>query len=266
MKNAECPIAPGDILVAQATPPGPITRVDPNSGDTRVVFSGGEIEQENITGLELDGDGNLLCSLFDRIVRIDVQTGKQTRIAGIPELRPPSPTFWSDIAPTSDNRLFATVEKPAAFVEVDQRTGSISEISLPNPASSLEPGPEGRLFVAAEGKLIRFDPSTGNIEVVVEQNARSNDFAVTDAGEILVVRDQELVRFQAGSTSPEVISSGGLLTNPHGIAIEANGNAIVSDLRTGTITRITIATGEQHALVSSGVFESAGRLVVVPAR
>src|ERR1041384_2504776 len=83
----------------------------------------------------------------------------------------------------------------------------------------------------------------------------ANSMAVTlKPGDIVVADSQfAVLRIDSVTRKPEVISSGGKLVRPFGVAIDRNGDILVADTGALAIIRINPATGEQTIVSSGGI-------------
>ncbi|MFJ3913871.1 NHL repeat-containing protein [Streptomyces vinaceus] len=101
------------------------------------------------------------------------------------------------------------------------------------------------------------------------------DVVIDHDGNILVVDANAFEGFRGGvikvdpvSGTQTVVSSGGSFDSPAAIAIEADGNLLITDYRAAngepTLFRVNPTTGDQHILASGLPFRSLTGVKVVP--
>jgi sugar lactone lactonase YvrE len=239
-------LAPGDIIAVSFADQPPIrdlVRVDPLTGETTTISSGGLLQQPG--GIEVEPDGDILVAAAGTVsasdpggvIRVDPVTGAQTNLSSGELFKRPT-----DIA-----------------IEAD---GDILVVATP----------------AAGGRtaLFRLNPGTGAETIVSSGGSFVNPFgvAVESDGDILVAdldafddpNSEPQFRFPGGvirvdpvTGAQTTVSSGGLFSDPIGIAVEADGNILVADRFAGLGTppfffggliRVDPATGAQTTLSS----------------
>ncbi len=125
-------------------------------------------------------------------------------------------------------------------------------------AVTMEPGD---LLATGQIHLYHIDRITGDKEIIADGFQSTSSLAVSDQGDIYVVdRDRNQIvqvdptisRFDPILDNKTVISSGGLLVDPHGLSIESDGSLIVVNRELdGRVVRVNPVTGEQ-SIVHSG--------------
>jgi streptogramin lyase len=124
-------------------------------------------------------------------------------------------------------------------------------------ATTLSPGD---IVVSGSGVtatgLLRVDPVTGAQTLIAPGSF--GDFSLLGTGTIYALSGGSIVQVDTLSGSQRVVSSGGGLVDPSGIAVDASGQVFVSDYGAlggvGAIFEIDPSTGSQTALTSAGFF------------
>jgi len=235
---------------------GKIYQVEMN-GDFSVAFENNELAGANITGIEFRSADTVVVATFDRIIEVDVASKIQKAVAQQPVLEPFLPTFWTDIC-VVDGQLFATVSKPAAFVKVNVG-GSLERIELSFPPNSCEGTKQGTVLVSGDDQIWEFSPDTGDVKVLMAEGAQNNDFAVSNDRVLFLAKDSQIHRFDLGTGDSSLVAENGNLRNTQGIALYSN-YLFVSDLAEGSVTRVSIDSGEQETIVAAGELENPGRI------
>jgi sugar lactone lactonase YvrE len=261
-------LPPGTIVVASpgfdTTAPKGLFAVDPTSGRRTPLAQGGMlVEPWNV---EFLADGRLLVadrSAFGTggLIAVDPASGQQTKVSS-----PPQTTQPFGLALPADGQVVVAYRGGHSFVfRVDPATGAHRAIDASFPF-------DGPFDVAldAAGNVIVTDPEIFRgdpnrlirIDVGVGASIRADSpghvyigVAVEPSGNIVVgnrplADPAQLLRFPATSGPATVVSQGGKLTDPGGIAVEANGAILVNDAANGVL-RIDPATGAQTT-VSTG--------------
>ena len=133
-------------------------------------------------------------------------------------------------------------------------------------------------FIGCVGRIISTDPITGNQTVIFSQNnLRLKGIVLDSLGNAFVVDEgdravdsSKVIHVDLATGSYEVVSSGGNLTNPWGIAIDASGNLVVANRQnffgdpstSNTIIKIDPVTGEQSILSEDGLFVTPQTLAI----
>lgn len=212
---------------------GFIFRTDPTLAIWKLVpyeHMGGDL-----VGMALEPDGNIIIVTdgpFPKVVRINPVDGKQTTVtsgdAGIGAFG------TEDITVDRNGNIF--IGAPTAIIRVNPITGEQSFVS------------SGGKFKAIRG-------------IATESNG---DILVCDCG---VARDQNLsssavIRVNPITGEQTVVSSGGLLGCPVDIAIEADGNIVVSTGDWLNLVRIDPVTGLQSLILPP--FLPIRKIAIVP--
>ncbi len=240
--------ANGDLIVADPSNgvpgSGKVVRVNPNTGAQTVISSGGNLVNPDGVALAANGDIYVADSGLATIIRIDPTTGAQTVVSSGGDFVEPTDLA---IAPNGDIYVADGGYMPGTVVV---------------------------------GAIIRVDPTTG-IQTVVTQGTGPgvpvpSQMAFDAAGDLFAVYtplaggpgEVDQVNLTTGTRT--MISSGGLLVNAAGLAIDRDGSLLVTNLSdvTGTlpgnIVRINPTTGTQTVAYSGGSLFVPLELAVAP--
>jgi streptogramin lyase len=259
---------PGDIVWAPQG--GPVLRVAPEGGVPATLYEGAFVPR---AGVVLDPSGDvLLVAQSDApglpafsIVRVDPRSGAAEVVAGDGLLD--GGTF--DLAVGSSGEIFAG-NIGSGLVRIDPVSGA-QELISPFPAFGVGFSRAGALWVGDFGHtLVRLDPETGD---------ELDRFTVLECGpdalfRLLAVEDDAvyvncsasaiggtgeaaILQVDTATGSASTVSSGGLLEDPYGIAVEASGDLLVADV--GRVLRVD-ASGAQSVVAEAAV--GAGGLAV----
>jgi DNA-binding beta-propeller fold protein YncE len=214
------------------------------------------------TAIAVDADGHLYIAdtMNHRIRRVEAGTGRMSTVAGVGH-----PRFGGDGGPS----INAGLNEPAALVVhgarlyiadqsnnrirmIDLTTGTLTtvagtgsaayngdgmpavEAALAGP-SGLAVGTDGTLYIADtfNGRIRAVDPATGAISTVVG-----------DGGEY---------RYQG-----PMEASSGSLSRPSGIAVDSDGNLLITDSDNHLVRRWERATGQMDRVAGIGEAKSGG--------
>jgi len=118
-----------------------------------------------------------------------------------------------------DGKLYAPRQQLNQIVRIDVDTADV-EILTDQFEGACKFDSQGRLHVAADDRVLRFDPSSGDVTIVAELPSNGADNLVFDSQDRLYVsnfRDGTVYRILP-SGRPRVLSPGGLIA-PQGIAV-----------------------------------------------
>jgi streptogramin lyase len=216
-------------------------------------------------GLLNTGDLIVADRALNGVLRIDPQTSAQTVLSSGGSF-----TNLTGVAVGANGDIYVTDQNAfagglGAVFRIDPLTGAQTTLSFAGKfvhPLGVTVAPNGDILVAnSQGSnIIRVDPVTGAQSVFSSANvptalvqAANGDVFVTDLNTASVVRIDHLTQEQI------TITTGGLLSRPFGIALEANGNILVADTSSfgssnGGIIRLDPATGAQTVLSSGGLF------------
>jgi sugar lactone lactonase YvrE len=241
-------LAPGDIIAVFFTDQPPnrdLVRVDPVTGDTTTISSGGLLQQPG--GIEVEPDGDILVAAFGTglpndpggVIRVDPLTGAQTRLSSGELFVHPT-----DIALEADGDILVVAEpaelgRPALF-RLNPVTGAETIVS------------SGGSFVTPHGVAVEPDGDILVVDLEAFDDPDSEPQFRFPGG---------VIRVDPVTGAQTTVSSGGLFSDPIGIAVEADGNILVADRFAGLGTppfffggliRVDPATGAQTTLSSLG--------------
>ncbi len=258
-------LEPGDILALQYDL---LMKIDPVTAE-RTDYPDGIICTSR--GLAIGPNGDLFttsnCAPAG-VYHIDPATGEQTLISAADGALSGG---MADIAVGADSDLFVTVNTDTAgwITRVNPQSGAKSLVS----SDFLSPfgiavAANGDLFITdlGDNTVSRLNPETG-IKTTVAQGSllanlyRAGGIAISDTGDLFVASvDPEpdietgmVVRVAPETGAQTLVSYGQLLvagnTGITSIAVEANGNLLVADRRSGFgIIRIDPSTGIQTGM------------------
>jgi DNA-binding beta-propeller fold protein YncE len=263
--GGECAaIDAGDILVASAgyhynNAPGAIFKVDPHNGDRAKLFYGGNLDCP--ADLAIDAQGDLLVvdtschtsGASKKVLRIDPQTGAQTVVSSGGGFVSPA-----GIAVGVDGAIYVVdgyaMGNQAAIFRIDPVTGSQTTVTSGGLLALAVPmgiavGPDGGLFVAnsngfsaATPGVVRVDPASGAQTAVASGGEFFDtpwDLVVAHDGTMYVTNQHSntpgrpgvtgVIRIDPGTGQQTMLSTGAILTGPHGIAIDVDGTLLVTN-------------------------------------
>lgn len=224
----------GSILVADSDSfggAGGVIRVNPDNGAQTVLAQGGLLA--NPFALDLEAAGTIVVASGGgaRVTRVDLQSGAQSRVA-------PQDRFEMavDVAVAPDGSILAVVdvESGGSLVRLDRVSGEpipLTGAEFHNP-TGVAVEPDGLLWVLEDRhgvgpSLVRYDSTTGQrtllssrglfrglFRVVIEP---SGNFVVSDPD--MVDGHGRLVRVARQGGTQSVLSEGGHLVHPFGIAV-----------------------------------------------
>lgn len=282
-------IDPGDYLIADR---GPYR----NTGTILVVNKTGAVQRVISTQLKdpyditADAAGNLIVADYDydptgfgtgrgsSIFRINLQTGAATRLVAGKALVTPI-----GVKVESDGKLLvadpdygfgpgATSAGAVFRIDPDVSTNRLSSLNQFYFLQGLALAPNGDIYVSDFGdgggrpnRVIKVDPTTG-VQTVMTSGGlqRPIGMAVESDGASLVVVDavaKKLVRVTLPGGVQSDVSADSQFIQPTHVAIEADGNYIVTDGKTSGVAgerrvyRVNKNTGAATVLVSDGFFQ-----------
>jgi hypothetical protein len=262
-------LEPGDIVFVDSGNPsegGFIIKINPDNGEQTILSSGGLLRMP--FAVVLDSEGQLLTSDSGRLIRLNLVTGAQTLVSDRSQ-----GILGYPYGLGIDRLGGILVANGENIVNFDPTSGrarvlwSGQHVLTPLGVATNE---RGDIFAAAyPSQILRIHPKTGAATVLAEGGMlnypclmaiRSNQIYVTGVatpdGNFGVGR---VVRVDCVTGESQLISEGGNLVGPIGIALEADGQILVADpytinpesptLYDGGIIRIDPATGNQTLLV-----------------
>jgi streptogramin lyase len=240
----------GDILAADSYT---IYRLDPLTGATKsVIRSSGSSSFGPITEIAVDSQGAILVADYrNAIFRVDPATGASTAVSVFPT-RGVGLTFDEDgdiIVATADDSIRRV--DPINGVQTVVATGG-----LVGPFGIVLDGNQ-RLIIADTSGIVLLDPSAGTENAISTFQGFSpmgitlgaNGDAFVSGSIVAGSLEAAVLRIDLNTGEQSLVSAGGKLSNPFGIATEASGDLLVADpgtgLGSGGIIRIDPDTGAQ---------------------
>ena len=215
---------------------GQVVRVDPDSGEVRVVTG----EVEDVGALKLAGDGTayVLDNGAGALLRVNLTTGETAVVTTLP--------FGADnLDVRSDGHVFVSLSEVNAIIDVDPATGEFRYVVDPAPFTSATglavatAGGGDQIYLGdLFGGVKVIDAASGAIEITPVDIFQPAHVSV--AGDRMVVVSQVLGAVQLIDRDTfEVIGEWGGFDSP-GDALEApDGDIIVAETGTGRLMRIT---------------------------
>jgi len=157
--------------------------------------------------------------------------------------RPAVPlTFvWPTSVDVESSRSLLLVENGIGrLLRIDPVTGkTMSVISIDRPYSVAHTA--GLIYLSAGNELLRID-AAWNTSVAAESAEDIGPIAVGPNGDVYYATATRVYRVPGGTGAATSIADG--LSNPHGLAVTADGGVLVSDTGHAVIKRIDLATGD----------------------
>lgn len=177
--------------------------------------------------------------------RLSARAGGTTSQLGTVRVAP-VPLAFSE--PTSielepSGSLLLVENAPGRLLRVDPGTGQVTVLvpRLTRPYAVVR-APSGDLFLSVGSLLERLDPN-GARTTVVDAGTDIGPLAVTPGGDVYYATATQVFRFAHGAGTPIPVSADGQLSVPHGLALAADGALLVSDTGNHRIARIDLVTG-----------------------
>jgi sugar lactone lactonase YvrE len=276
----------GHILMADsdafAGGNGAIFQIDPVTGDREAVFSGGEFSHPN--DVTFDSQGRVLvvdsnaAGDFGAVIRIDPSTEVQEIVAAKGTLGDPS-----SIAVDGVGQIFVT-----DFTEPGVFRAEGSSLNRFGPAVGQWIHPTGIAYDPLNNRLVVVDRDSQTIyaldpvselRTVITDAATSTldllfqpeNVSVDATGQILVAdrggggNPSRVIKVDPITGEQSVVPNLGSFDTAIGIALDANGRLLVSDMGPlDALYRLDPITGIQTLITSGGTFVTPRGLAVVP--
>jgi len=266
----------GDIIVADinafsspshSSPNGGVLLVDPENGNQLTISALGSFASP--TDVVIEAGGTLLVSDFDRnaIFRVDPNTGNQALLSSGGLLGDPEQIVLN----SSGNLIVASPFTGVAHI--DTTTGEQTLVlagGLYPPFRTAYTGvaidQNGDIIVAdlLAGSLLKIDTVTG-LDMVIATGlpGGARRVAIADGGEILVTNGTRVLRVNPDTGEYTIVIE---LGGANGIAIDANGNLIISILARdgGEIVKVDPSSGTSELVSSSGYLDDPTGVAIVP--
>ncbi len=234
------------------------------SGDPQFSGDGGPATKAGFfapTGVTLDNQGNLFISADHRILRVDVETGIMTTLAGTGKNRtsgdggPATEAAMRDprgLAVDSADNLFYAENGSGRIRRVDAQTGIITTAAgggIGNPREKIfgdgsaateamvklpddvAIDSEGNLYIATDNRIRKVNSATGIIDTIAGTGDRGVD------GD--------------GNTATKVA-----LAEPVGLALDDQGNIYIADRDNHRVRKVDSGTGVMTTLAGVGKHHS----------
>jgi streptogramin lyase len=240
-----------------------IILIDEVTGDQTLLSYGGNIDFAKGMAVGLDGTIFVAADGTDTIVSVDRVTGAQTVLV-------------SSLAGTTGMSVAANgdllVGRIFEIVRINPITGETTVAAngglIPFVVTDVAEEPNGDLLAIGDNRIVRIDQATGMQSLVAEDGNlfRVQGIAVEADGDLVVVQDgsgANVIRIDPVSGAQTVVSSGGL--SPFGaIAIDTNGDYLVTDNSSDSLIRMDPVTGAETVVSSDGFFNFPEDVALVP--
>ncbi len=263
----------GDILVldqgdSESLPS--VLRVDPDTGEQTIVFSGGLLEEPTEVAI--------YPTIDDTVITVGTLHSIGTSYAELPGEQ----TVISEggllvnvtgLAVEASGNILVTNGAPPQVIRVDGFTGEQTLLSSGEgmcSADDIAVGADGAIFVldSCSAAIFLVDADTGDATILT-----SGGFLLAPTNFDVRTLHPRLITFNAAPESvvsiddshgqQTLISEGGLLVNVTGLAVEASGNILVTNGSPAQVIRVNGVTGEQAVLASGGYLVSPVAIAVV---
>lgn len=214
--------------------------------------------------------GFVVVDLYDGVIHVDRTTGTATPLAAVGALLPCPVGI---LVESPDSILVSTVCSPG-IVRYRVSSGNLSLVAsgplIPNPDGMALAGNRLTLYETdlTMGAVVEVDLPSGLPRVIQQGGLAANSpFIAVGADAMLYLGNRvsgtgRIVRVDPAAGTGAIVTSGGHLDDPKGIALAPSGDLIVVDLGTKKIVRVDPATGTQ-TLVASGGWLSAPYAIAV---
>ncbi|PWU12070.1 MAG: hypothetical protein C5B50_22200 [Verrucomicrobia bacterium] len=235
-------LKPGDIVYTDsgdAVHGGYVIKVDPGTGQKTIISSGNLLR--NPLGVAILPNGQLVVSDSGRLILIDPASGNQALLA---DASNPALGYPYGIAV---NRFgWILVASSRGVVQVDPTTGQTQPVStggLFRSPRAVAVAMDGHIYVldvsSAVKQIVRVNPVSGTQHLVRQGGHFKNPQGIAILGNYLFVTDVVtadgnfgdgcIIRLDAHTGMPSVLTHGQNLVGPLGIAVDAMGRLIVAD-------------------------------------
>ena len=169
--------------------------------------------------------------------RLTARAGGTTSRLGTVRVAP-APVLFAE--PTSIDlepagTLLVVENNPGQLLRVDPRDGRVSVLAatLTRPYAAVR-APSGAIFVSFGSNIQRLDPGGAHTTVVTSLSEDIGPLAVSAAGDLYFATATTVDRLRGSTLTPVA----GGFSNPHGLAIAADGALLVSDTGHQRIARV----------------------------
>ncbi len=239
----------GNLWVVD-TARGEVVRVDVETGEKTVVAN----VAASIDNLAISAaDELVITNMADNaVIKINTETGESTPLTS------GALAVAADLAMATDENGKETlyIADLFSFRKLDVETGSVSEVgrvfgaNIDYPISAAVNGGEIALAGWSAGMVQRYDTTTGELGEIHHNFTTPLDALPLPGGDTLVAEYARgaLVRVDGSDWSKrtDVVTD---LAGPSTLLALANGNVLVSENLSGTISEIDLATGEKTVIV-----------------
>ena len=148
--------------------------------------------------------------------------------------------------------LLLVENNPGRLLRVDPATGHVTVLvaSLDHPYAVVR-APSGTIFFTVGNRLERLD-STGGRATVATMSHPIGPIAVAPGGDVYLTDGYGVFRLAGGSGPPARIAGGTEFFQAHGLAVAADGGVLVGDTDGNRIARIDPATDTVTTLAAVG--------------
>jgi streptogramin lyase len=277
--RAQVTLSPGDIIVAEELGVGPdqqgIVRVDPVTGDQEAFASGPPFV--NPLGVAFERSGDLIVTDSfggSSVLRVDRDAATIAVLStGLPYLDDP---FGVGVAIAANGDIYVAERTVPGVIRIDPVTGTQTLVSTGDRfvwPTGLAIEADGNLIVVdrdaegGDGAVIRVDPDTG-----VQSLVTSGGFLIeptwvaieANGSIVLAERTGEggaVIRVNPDTGAQSIVSSGFITIA--GIAIDGDGDIIVTDFGVTAVIRVNPTTGQQAVVSQGGLFNTPVGVAVV---
>jgi hypothetical protein len=175
-----------------------------------------------------------------------VRVGGSTSRLGSVQVRPPPVQPVAFTEPTSidlepGGTLLLVENNPGRVLRVDPKTGRVTVlVATTTRPYSIARAPSGGVFLSGENLLRRVDPN-GSLTTVAQADSDIGPVAVAPDGDIFYTTETQIFRLAGGVGPPILVAA--QLAGPHGLAVAGDGALLVSDTGNDRVRRIDRASG-----------------------
>jgi streptogramin lyase len=187
--------------------------------------------------------------------KLTARAGGSTSQLGVFQVRPAPPRPVAFIEPTSidvepSGSLLLVENNPGRLLRVNPATGAVTVLvpSLSRPYSAVR-APSGAIFFSTESQIDRLTGSGPQLKVA-EADSQIGPVAVAPNGDVFFATSARVFRLPGGAGPAVPVAAG--FSNPHGVAVAADGALLVSDTGNDRIRRIDPTSGTVTTVAQVG--------------
>ena len=184
---------------------------------------------------------------------LTARAGRTTsRLGSVTVRRPPALRFaWpTSVAVQSDGSLLVVENGRGRVVVVQPTAGRTRELAsrLAKPYAAV-PSPSGDVYVS-DGPSLKRLGAGGVAETLATADADVGPLAVAPGGDVFYTSGSRLFRLAGSGGAPQTVLTG--LSNPHGLAVAADGSLLVSDTGNDRVLRAEPGSGALSTVIRTG--------------